>query len=170
MKHKFLLLYAWLVRILLIWLPDQPLIMRMRGFIYGLAMKRAGANFQVSSNVIIKGLNNFTVGKDVYLAPGVIINAIVEISLNDEVMIGFNSVLVSGNHTCLNRSFRFGPSLTSIITVESGSWIGSNCTLMPGSALGQCSVLAANSALTTVVPDFTVFGGVPAKFIKVVNV
>jgi maltose O-acetyltransferase len=67
--------------------------MRFRGFLYGIAMKRCGVNLQVSSSVIFKNLENCSFGRDVYLAPNVVINAIAKIKLEDEVMVGFNSVL-----------------------------------------------------------------------------
>lgn len=145
MKHKFLLLYSWFVRTLLFFLPDQPLIMRFRGWMYGLGMKNRGRNFQVSANVIIKGLENFLVGDDCYLAPGVVINAIRDIEFDGQVMIGFNSVLVSGNHSKTNGSYRFGKSKTAPIYVGFGSWVAANCTVVAGASIGSGVVIGANS-------------------------
>ena len=53
MKHRLLLLYSWLVKTVLFFLPDIPLIMRFRGFLYSLGMPSCGSNFQVAHNVII---------------------------------------------------------------------------------------------------------------------
>ena len=51
MKHRLLLLYSWLVKTVLFFFPDVPLIMRFRGFLYGLGMPSCGSNFQVAHNV-----------------------------------------------------------------------------------------------------------------------
>lgn len=170
MKHKLLLLYAWLVRILLIWCPDMPIIMRFRGRLYSLGTPKAGSNFQVSANVIIKNLENCYFGRDVYLAPNVVINAIDDIKLESEVMIGFNSVLVSGNHSNINGSFRFGKSIKAPILIEKGAWVSANCTLTAGAKLPESSLLAANSVLTKSISEkFIILGGVPAKKIGTVQ-
>ena len=167
MKHKLLLLYAWLIWLVTFFLPDIPFIMRFRGFLYGIAMKRCGENLQVSSSVIFKNLENCSFGRDVYLAPNVVINAISAVTLEDEVMIGFNSVLVSGNHSVFNNSYRFGASIKTPIFIGKGTWVGANCTLTAGASLLECNILAANSVLSKpVVGSSKVFGGVPAKLIK----
>lgn len=169
MIHRVALLFSWAVRVLMIWLPDHPLFMRFRGFMYSFAMKLCGKNFQVSASVIIKNLPNLSVGNNTYLAPNVVINAIAPISIQDEVMVGFNSVLVSGNHTRSGNSFRYGPSKMAPIDIQSGAWVGANCTILPGAKVGRCSVLAANSALNASTPDFSVYGGVPARLIKTLD-
>lgn len=166
MKHRLLLLYTWFVRLVLIWLPDQPFTMRFRGMLYGLAMPSCGSDFQVSGSVVLRNLENIIIGNNVYLAPGVIINAIDRVILGNEVMLGFNAIIVTGNHTRHENSFRYGTSAKMPIEIGAGSWIGANSTILPGAGIGQCSVLAANSALTKSVPDYSVYGGVPAKFIK----
>ena len=164
MKHKLLLLYAWWVRAMLLLLPDIPFIMRFRGKLYSLAMPKAGRDFQVSASTIIRNLEKLSVGNNVYLAPFVVINAIESVKLNDEVMIGFSSVIVSGNHTRLNGSFRYGKSKATPVEVGSGCWIGANCTLVAGSNLPAGSLLAANSILSKAyIESDMVYGGVPAK-------
>jgi len=165
MLHKIALIYTWLVRTLLIWLPDQPAIMRFRGWLYGFMMAGCGTNFQVSASVVLRCLENISVGRDVYLAPGVVLNASGPINLHDEVMVGFNSLLVSGNHSARNRSFRFGAPVLGEIKIGYGSWIAGNCTVLAGANMGTCCVLAANSVCSKKVADFLIFGGVPAKLI-----
>lgn len=60
MKHKLLLLYSWLVRTLLFFLPDMPLVMRFRGFLYGLGMAKSGKNIQVTHDAILRDLENIS--------------------------------------------------------------------------------------------------------------
>ncbi|MCG7562524.1 hypothetical protein [Pseudoalteromonas sp. McH1-42] len=170
MKHKGLLLYTWFIRLFLGWLPDIPFIMRFRGALYSLGMPACGKNFQVSSNAIIRNLENCYFGDNVYLAPFVVVNAIDRVTLNNGVMIGFSSVLVSGNHTLQHGSFRYGKSDTKPISVLEGAWVGANCTLTAGSVLPQSSLLAANSALTKeMTEDNYIYGGVPAKPITAIK-
>ena len=166
MKHKLLLLYAWFVRTLMYFFPDIPFIMRIRGYLYNLGMPTPAKNLQVSATAIIKNLENCFFNDDVYLAPFVVVNAIDKITLEKQVMIGFSSVLVSGNHSAVNGSFRFGDSIKSPIVVGLGEWVGANCTLTAGSLLPTGSLLAANSVISKIqVREFAIYGGVPAKCI-----
>lgn len=52
------------------------------------------------------------------------------------------------------------------VILEEGCWIGANATILCGVRIGKCSVVAAGSVVNRDVPDYTVVGGVPAKFIK----
>lgn len=60
------------------------------------------------------------------------------------------------------------PSLeyTAPIKVKNNVYIGVRSIIMPGVTIGNNCVIAAGSVVTKDVPDNTVFGGVPAHFIK----
>lgn len=164
--HKFSIIYSWAVRILMRVFPDIPLIMRFRGFLYSFMMKSCGSNFQVSSTSYINSLKGLSVGNDVYLAHNVIILG-KEITIENEVMVGPNTVVVSGNHSFSGKSFRFGESISKPIIIKEGAWVATNCSILSGSVLPCCSILAAGSVLTK---EFTeeksLYGGSPAQFIK----
>ena len=67
MKRKFLLIYCWFVRILLYFLPDIPIVMRFRGWLYGLGMKKCGCDFQVTHDAYIKDLQGISVGSHCFV-------------------------------------------------------------------------------------------------------
>jgi maltose O-acetyltransferase len=52
------------------------------------------------------------------------------------------------------------------IQIGKGSWIGAHTTLVIGAKVGKGTLIAANSVLNIVIEDFSLYGGVPAKFIK----
>jgi len=108
MVHKFNLIWSWFIMLITGWLPDMPATMRFRGWLFGVALKRKGKNFCVSAKVIIRGLENISIGNHVWLAPGVVMLAGSDITIEDEVMIGFNTVITDGNHTFKNGGYRFG--------------------------------------------------------------
>lgn len=55
---------------------------------------------------------------------------------------------------------------TAPIIIEDNVYIGGNCTIYPGITIGHHSVIAPNSAVRKGVDPYTMVGGVPAKFIK----
>ena len=53
-----------------------------------------------------------------------------------------------------------------ITTIEAEVWIGQRTTIIHGVTIGRGSIIAAGSVVTKDIPQYTVYGGVPAKFIK----
>lgn len=56
----------------------------------------------------------------------------------------------------------------SVFSVEIGSdvWIGDNVCILPHVKIGHGAIIATGSVVTKDVADFTIAGGIPAKFIK----
>lgn len=159
-------MYSWFIGLITFFFPDIPFLMRFRGFLYSLGIKKCGYNFQVSRHCIIRGLDKLSIGNNVYLAPNSIINAIGAIIIEDEVMIAFNSVIVSGNHIFSNNSYRFGKSQPIAIEIKRGAWVSANCTVTGGSKIGEGTVIGANSMVRGSVDSNSLYAGVPVKKIK----
>lgn len=170
MKHKFLLLYSWFIRTILYFFPDIPFIMRFRGFLYGLGMRKCGKDFQVTHDTIIKDIENVSVGDNCFVGNGCIIMGSGIIVMESQVMIAPHVIIISGNHTSLNGSYRYGASDAGRICIEYGSWVGGNSTILKGSVLPRNSVLAGNSLLNKnySAPN-SIYGGIPAKYIKSIH-
>jgi len=141
--------------------------MRFRGFLYGLFMKSCGQDFQVTHDSILRGIEKISVGRHCFVANGTFIMGNGEIIIEDEVMIGPNSVIIADNHTYSNGSFRYGKPKKGKIFLGKGSWIAANCTVQINSSLPQGSVLAANSFLNRSFSlSDSIYGGIPARYIK----
>lgn len=148
MKHKLLLIYSWFIRTILFFFPDIPVIMRFRGYLYSFFIKNKAPNFQVAASSTLKGLENISIGANCFCASNTIIDASVSITLENDVMIGYSSILVAGNHSLQNGAYRYGPPIRSPIIIRSGSWIGANCVILAGSIIPQSSCIAAGTVIT----------------------
>ena len=166
MKHKFLLLYSWFVRTILYFLPDIPFIMRFRGWLYGLGMKKCGKNFQVTHSTILNGLDKMFVGKNVYIANfgNIICNGYV--FLGDNILIGPSIVISSGNHYFKNGMLS-SDSLEDDILIGENVWIASHVTILAGVKIPNNSIIAAGAIVNKKsCTNSGMYAGVPAKFIK----
>lgn len=167
MKHKLLLLWSWFVRTALFFLPDIPCVMRFRGWLYGWGMQRCGKNFQVTHDAVIKDLENISVGDHCFVGSHVMILGSGKINIEGEVQLAPHAVLISGDHSPVDGSYRFGRSIIGEINIGFGSWVAANCTITKGGGLPPSSVLAANSVLTkSYTTSRAIYGGIPAKLIK----
>ena len=148
MKHKLLLIYAWLVRTMLFFFPDIPPFMRLRGWLYGIGMKSCGRNFQIAHSTIINGIDLCTVGKNVYIANGcnLVLNG--NLSIGEEVIFGPGVLVSTGNHQFDGKSYRFTESTKEDTFIGSGSWIGGNSTILCGVKVPEKSIIGAGSVVT----------------------
>ena len=52
------------------------------------------------------------------------------------------------------------------VVVKRNVWIGAGVIVLPGVTIGENSVIAAGSVVTTNVPSNQLWAGAPARFIK----
>lgn len=161
------MLWSWFVITCTGLLPDHPVVMRLRGWLLGRFMGHVGTDFQVASRCRIVELSNMFVGSHVFIANGCWIDAGVLVTIGDEVMLGPYVVLVTGNHTHVDGSFRFGPPTErEPVRIERGVWVGAHATILPGVTIGTGAVVGANSVVTRDVEAYSVVGGVPARTLR----
>jgi len=118
-------------------LPDAPLTMRFRGWLYSFAMQNCGRNFQVSSTAVLRGLENISCGRDSYIGPNAFVMARESIAIGDEVLIAMNVVVVDSNHgkNKETNSYRFCSGRKARITIASGSWLAANSVITAGATI-----------------------------------
>lgn len=86
--------------------------------------------------------------------------------IGDRVWIGMGVLFCNVSHEIGDANQRAGKVYTGDIRIGEGSWIGARTIILPNVTIGKGAVIAAGSVVTRDVPDNTMYGGVPAKFIK----
>lgn len=162
-----LLQYLWFhfIALATTWLPDLRPVLRLRGFLLRPAFKSCGKNFQIARHVTINFCNRLEIGGDVYIATGCWLHAWGGIVIEDGVQLGPYVVLVTGDHTRKNGSYRYGPSQLGPIRLCQGSWLAAHATVTKNVTVGRGALLAANSVATRDIPPLALAGGVPARVI-----
>jgi acetyltransferase-like isoleucine patch superfamily enzyme len=107
---------------------------------------------------------NLKIGKHVFFNAGVKIQDQGGVTIEDGALIGHNVVIATLNHS-LDPTHR-GNLIPAPIHIGKNVWIGANATICQGVTIGDGAVIAAGAVVVTDVPGNTVYGGVPAKFIK----
>ena len=72
-------------------------------------------------------------------------------------------------HGILPEERRTSNGKTASIIVGDNVWIGSDCTLLQGTVLGENCVVAAGAVVKGVFPANTILGGVPAKVLSTIE-
>lgn len=139
----------------------------MRVNYYRKSGSKIGSNCSISPNVRIQG--EFEMGNNSSIAQNSSISGFTEgVSIGNNVMIGPNCVIVAFNHRFESLVIPMSNQglYEKKVTIHNDVWISANCTITAGVTIGEGSIIAANSCVTKDVKEFSIYGGVPAKFIK----
>src|SRR5687767_5567741 len=89
------------------------------------------------------------------------------ITIEDHVLIGPKVNLVTENHPVDPKKRKY-LDLKAIL-IKRNAWIGAGATILPGVTIGENSIVAAGAVVNKDVPANSIFGGIPAKFIKAID-
>ncbi len=92
------------------------------------------------------------------------------LTIGDRASISPRVTLIMHSQPNESRIVPFVNSHKGFISIESDAWIGTGAVILPNVTIGEGAVVGANSVVTKNVAPYTVVGGVPAHFIKEVNV
>ncbi len=142
------------------WLPDNVIFLRFRGFLANFFLMGTCKNLRIGRNVTFYNPSKIYIADDVYIAYGNWFAASHEkIIIEDEVMFGPKSIIVSGNHTLSKGSYRYGKTKGKSIIIKKGAWIGGNCSILAGSEIGSGTAVGANSVTSKKIPSNSVYVG-----------
>ena len=109
-----------------------------------------------------------TIGDDVFVGQNTQLAVFAPIEIGKFTMIGANSYIVSNHHNFESRSiaiqqqgFVGGP-----IKIGEDVWLGTHVVVLPNVQIGRGAIVAAGSVVNKDIPEYEVWGGVPAKFLK----
>jgi acetyltransferase-like isoleucine patch superfamily enzyme len=107
---------------------------------------------------------NLKIGKNVFFNAGVKIQDQGSVTIEDGALIGHNVVMATLDHSFDPK--QRGNLVPAPIHIGKNVWIGASATICKGVTIGDGAIIAAGAVVTQNVPENTVYGGVPAKFIK----
>jgi len=160
------ILPLWFVQLLTDWLPDNRITIKIRGYFASFCIKKCGRNFTLGSRVTLNNPQSLYIGDHVYIAKGTWLNAIANITIEDEVVIAPYVVISTAQHVFKNNSVRFGGNISGPVVIGKGSWLAAHVSVKCGVTIGKGNLIAANSSVVKDTPDYKISGGVPAKIIK----
>lgn len=106
-------------------------------------------------------------GKNIFINQNVTFVDLGGIIIEDDVLIGPMSRLITVNHL-IEPTIRRG-LLVNSIRIKKNAWLGANVTVLPGVTIGENSIVSADTTVTKDVPDNVIVAGTPAKIIKEIN-
>ena len=90
------------------------------------------------------------------------------IELGDEIQTGPYVYITDQNHAYEDPDTPVGwqRPVEAAVRIGSGSWLGANVVILPGTQLGRNTTVAAGAVVRGSFPDHVVLGGVPARVLR----
>lgn len=112
-----------------------------------------------------------TIGARAWISRGCVFHCAGRIDVGDDVLIGEFTSIRDTRHgdQRLDVPMRKQRDAVGEIRIEDNVWIGRGCLILgrpEGIVLGSGSIVGANSVVTRSIPANSVWGGVPARFIR----
>lgn len=109
-----------------------------------------------------------TIGAGVIVARDVTLDARGGLQLDDEALIGFESVLLTHTH----RSDEVGVAIqrqgmySAPVRIGARAWLGMRVLVLPGVEIGEDAIVASGAIVSKSIPARAVAAGVPARVLR----
>ena len=143
---------------------------------YGAKLIRYISNISISSDVIIKSKAQvcacnkkaeISIGPNTTIGNYTFIYASEKIKIGKDCMVAPFVYIVDSDHgKDIGSTMNSQPNITSPVVIQDDVWIGSHSVILPGVNIGKGSIIAAGSVVNKDVEEYSIYGGVPAKFLK----
>jgi acetyltransferase-like isoleucine patch superfamily enzyme len=111
---------------------------------------------------------HLTLGDRIFIGRNTYLGIHQPICIGENSIVGAYCYIVSANHRYDNRDLpiRDQGFIGAPITIEDDVWIGTHVVILPGTKIGKGAIVAAGSIVNKNIPNYEIWGGTPAKFIK----
>lgn len=154
--------WSWLVNDVLALEIIPP---RIRVLIFRLFGINVSWRASVQGGVTIVG-SDLVLGEFSSLNRGVVIDNRAPVRIGSRVGIGIGVCLITSNHELNDPRVRAGVEYLDSIDIGDGAWIGSRATVLAGVTIGEGAVIAAGAVVRSDCDPHTLYGGVPARAIR----
>lgn len=131
---------------------------------------RIGKKIRFKPQFDVYGKGKVFIGNNVGLFDVFINSGSGEVHIGDNTFFGHRVMLITGAHDYSSFGIeRQRRMLIKNIHIGEGVWIGSGAIVLGGVSIGNNAVIAAGSIVVNDVPENWIYGGNPAKPIKLIG-
>jgi acetyltransferase-like isoleucine patch superfamily enzyme len=139
----------------------------LKRLLYKFAGVKIGKNVRIASSAKILGSGDLTIGDNTWIGHEVIIFCSDKIFIGKDCDIAPRVYMGNGTHSVESQGTKAaGKGISLPITIGDGCWICANCTILPLTKIGECSIVAAGSVVKGKIPSRELWGGIIAKKIR----
>jgi maltose O-acetyltransferase len=104
-----------------------------------------------------------SIGEDTIIGDHVFLDGRALLKIGDHVDIASHVQIYNSQHDIDSQDFG---AIEAPVEIADYVFIGPRAIILPGVKIGRGAVVAAGAVVTNDIPEFEVWGGIPAKFIR----
>lgn len=144
------------------------------------ATVRVGNDSLIAGTLVAEAAaSRIVIGNNVFIGGGVVIDCLDQVTIEDDVLISYQVIIMdSDNHSLRaserigdlkrwrNREYDWSRVNRAPVLICSRAWIGARAIITKGVVIGEGAVVATGSVVTKDVPPYTIVAGNPARVIR----
>ena len=117
--------------------------------------------------VILHRMRGVKIGNNVHIGPLVTIDDVYPnfVIIEDGVSIAGSNYILTHNKP-LEYHKNLSEAYVAPVIIKKNAWIAIGVIILPGVTIGEGAIIASGAVVANDVPPNTLYGGIPAKFIK----
>ena len=130
--------------------------------------KSCGNNIKIGHSVYLTYMDNCELGSNISINEFCSIGCKGGVKIGDNVSIAHRSTILSTSHNIPSKTSLIKDSgvITKKTIIGNDVWIGAGVVITSGVIIGNGVVVGANSVVTKDIPDYSIYAGSPARFIR----
>lgn len=137
-------------------------------------IKEVGIRCELQKNLVFwfdpadDAPSELSMGNRVFLGLGTYLGVSAPVTIGSNTIVGAYSYIISANHEYGRRDLPVRDQGFSRAPVIIGDdvWLGTHVVVLPGVTIGTGAIVGAGSVVTKSIPEYEIWGGVPARKIK----
>lgn len=129
-----------------------------------------GDNVYIGHYTILKGYykNRMVIGDHTWIGQQCFLHSVGGLRIGKAVGIGPKVTILTSQHQTSNRDIPvyFSPLEFAEVVLEDGCDIGAGAIILPGVRVGEGAIVGAGAVVTTDIPSYEIWAGVPARRIR----
>ena len=143
----------------------------IKRYLYRLCGAKIGKNVRICSSATIIGDSSLVIADDVWIGHETMIVASAPVIIDAYVNIAPRCYIGTGTHLIDPYGNTIaGKGVSLPIHIKEGAWLCTHSVVLAGVTVGKKSITAAGAVVCKPVPDGEMWGGVPAKRIRVLSI
>jgi maltose O-acetyltransferase len=129
--------------------------------------KKSGSNINIERGAYFGAGSELEIGHNSGI--GVDCRVYGPVVIGDNVMMGPEVIILTDNHKFDRLDIPMcqqGHLESETVVIDDDVWIGTRVIILPGVKIGKGAIVGAGAVVTRDVPEYTIVGGNPAKFIR----
>ncbi len=129
-------------------------------------IKTTGKNFLIEQPFWCDYGYNISFGENFYSNHNLVILDAADVKFGNHVFIGPNCAFYTAGHPINFKERNEGLEYAHPISIGNNVWIGGNVVVLPGTSIGDNSIIGAGSIVTKDIPGNVIAAGNPCRVIK----